>query len=172
MTTLYYYHPDFLKHITGKGHPESPERLKAIEQVLATSEFSSLKHMLPPLGPEQEQQVQLVHPASYLKQIKAACVTPGGCLLDADTVLSTGSANAALRAVGAVCDAVAKVLSKQADNAFCAVRPPGHHAEPSLAMGFCLFNNVAIAAEYARRNNPDQTWIRPGSGVAARNGGE
>ena len=150
MTTLYYSHPDYLKHITGKGHPESPDRLKAIDNVLVGAAFSELKRMTPPLSPAQEEQVLLLHPASYLKQIKATCVAPGGCHLDPDTVLSPGSANAALRAVGAVCDAIDQVMTDKAQNAFCAVRPPGHHAEASLAMGFCLFNNVAIAAEYAR----------------------
>lgn len=150
MTTLYYSHPDFLKHQTGKGHPESPERLKAIETALNAPTFAKLQRMEPPLGKEQEQQVLLVHPEHYLKKIKAACIAPGGCYLDSDTVLSQGSANAALRAVGAVCDAVDQVMNGLAKNAFCAVRPPGHHAEPALAMGFCLFNNVAIAAEYAR----------------------
>lgn len=71
-------------------------------------------------------------------------------LLDGDTVVSPGSADAALRAIGTVCDAVDRVCTGQADNAFCALRPPGHHAEPEQAMGFCLFNNIAIAAAYAR----------------------
>lgn len=154
MTTLYYSHPDFLKHITGKGHPESPDRLKGIDQALAAPEFKALKRLAPPLGKAQDQQVLLVHSEAHLKHIKAACVAPGGCFIDADTVLSVGSATAALRAVGAVCDAVDKVLAEQARNAFCAVRPPGHHAEKALAMGFCLFNNVAIAAEYARTHHP------------------
>jgi acetoin utilization deacetylase AcuC-like enzyme len=150
MTTLYYYHPDFLKHLTGHGHPESPERLKSIEKILSGSEFNALQRMVPPLGTAQDEQVLLVHAPLHLKRIKQACASPMGCQLDADTVLSAGSANAALRAVGAACDAVDQIMSKQASRAFCAVRPPGHHAEPALAMGFCLFNNVAIAAEYAR----------------------
>lgn len=153
MTTLYYSHPDFSKHITGQGHPESPERVKVIDQALAAPQFASLQHRVPPLGKQQEEQVLLVHTPAHLKRMTQTCITPGGCYLDSDTVLSAGSAKAALRAVGAVCDAVDQVLGQHAQNAFCAVRPPGHHAETHLAMGFCLFNNVAIAAEYARHQH-------------------
>lgn len=150
MTTLYYSHPDFLFHETGTGHPECPDRLRSITKALQAPEFSTLIRMLAPLGTEQ--QIRLIHPLFHIEAILAAIPKQGEYYLDHDTVLSPGSKEAAFRAVGAVCDAIDNVLMGKANNAFCAVRPPGHHAEPDLAMGFCLFNNVAIAAEYARRH--------------------
>ena len=98
------------------------------------------------------QQIGLIHPVGHIQRIRDAIPAQGLHHLDPDTVLSPGSETAAFRAVGAVCDAVDRLLTDKADNAFCAVRPPGHHAEPKLAMGFCLFNNVAIAAGYARQH--------------------
>ena len=150
MKTLYYSHPDFLFHDTGAGHPECADRLKSIATALAAPEFSALIRVSPPLGTQQ--QIELIHPLFHLETIRAAIPKQGEHFLDQDTVVSPGSEQAALRAVGAVCDAVDQIMTGKADNAFCAVRPPGHHAEPDLAMGFCLFNNVAIAAEYARRH--------------------
>jgi acetoin utilization deacetylase AcuC-like enzyme len=151
MKTLYYSHADFLLHETGAGHPECADRLRSIEKALAAPEFSSLLRQSPPLCTDQ--QIRLVHPQSYIDGIIEAIPKQGEHYLDNDTVLSPGSMSAAFRAVGAVCDAVDKVLTGVADNAFCGVRPPGHHAEPSRAMGFCLFNNVAIAANYARQHH-------------------
>ena len=151
MRTLYYSHPDFLFHNTGPGHPECADRLRSIEKALAAPEFSNLIRLSPPLG--SEQQVRLIHPQLHLDTLLEAMPEQGEYYLDHDTVLSSGSKQAAFRAVGAVCDAVDRVLTGTADNAFCALRPPGHHAEPQLAMGFCLFNNIAIAAEYARRQH-------------------
>ncbi|MDP1773664.1 MAG: histone deacetylase family protein [Methylobacter sp.] len=150
MKTLYYSHPDFLFHKTGTGHPECADRLRSIEKALAAPEFSNLIRQAPPLGTEQ--QIRLIHPQHYIDAILEAIPEQGEHYLDQDTVLSPGSGQAAFRAVGAVCDAVDKVLTGKADNAFCAIRPPGHHAEPQLAMGFCLFNNIAIAAAYARQH--------------------
>jgi len=150
MTTLYYSHPDFLFHETGAGHPECADRLRSITTALDAPEFSSLIRVPAPLGTEQ--QIRLIHPLFHIEAIRAAIPKHGEHSLDNDTVVSPGSENAAFRAIGAVCDAVDKVLTGQANNAFCAVRPPGHHAEPDLAMGFCLFNNIAIAAEYARHH--------------------
>ncbi|MEI6068947.1 MAG: histone deacetylase family protein [Methylococcaceae bacterium] len=150
MTTLYYSHPDFLFHETGADHPECADRLRSITTALDAPEFSSLIRVLAPLGTEK--QIRLIHPLFHIETIRAAIPEHGEHYLDHDTVVSPGSEKAAFRAVGAVCDAVDKVLTGQANNAFCAVRPPGHHAEPDLAMGFCLFNNIAIAAEYARRH--------------------
>ena len=148
MTTLYYSHPDFLFHETGADHPECADRLRSITTALDAPEFSSLIRVSAPLGTEQ--QIRLIHPLFHIETIRAAIPKRGEHYLDHDTVVSPGSEKAAFRAVGAVCDAVDKVLTGVANNAFCAVRPPGHHAEPDLAMGFCLFNNIAIAAEYAR----------------------
>jgi acetoin utilization deacetylase AcuC-like enzyme len=149
MRTLYYHHPDFLLHNTGQGHPECADRLRAIDKALSQPEFAGLIRVVPPMGTEQ--QIGLVHPMEHIRRIRDAVPGQGLYHLDPDTVLSPGSETAAYRAVGAVCDAVDQILSDKADNAFCAVRPPGHHAEPNHAMGFCLFNNVAIAAEYARQ---------------------
>ena len=150
MTTLYYSHPDFLLHDTGTGHPECADRLRSIAKALEAPEFSCLIRVSPPLGTEQ--QIRLIHSQFYIDDIHAAIPGQGKQHLDNDTVVSPGSGKAAFRAVGAVCDAVDLILTGKADNAFCAIRPPGHHAEPALAMGFCIFNNVAIAAEYARRH--------------------
>lgn len=150
MQTLYYSHPDFLFHDTGTGHPECADRLRSIEKALATPGFSSLIRQSPPLG--SEQQIRLIHPQFHVDALLEAIPEQGEHYLDHDTVLSPGSKQAAFRAIGAVCDAVDKVLTDQAGNAFCAIRPPGHHAEPQLAMGFCLFNNIAVAAAYARQH--------------------
>lgn len=150
MRTLYYSHADFLLHETGVGHPECPARLESIHSALEAPEFSDLIRVAPPQGTEQ--QIRLIHSQLHVDTIRKAIPEQGLHFLDQDTVLSPGSERAAFRAVGAVCDAVDKLLTGNADNAFCAVRPPGHHAEPDEAMGFCLFNNVAIAAEYARRH--------------------
>jgi acetoin utilization deacetylase AcuC-like enzyme len=150
MKTLYYSNADFLLHETGVGHPECAERLRSIGKALAAPEFSTLLRQSPPLC--SDWQIRLVHPQSYTDAILKAIPEQGVHYLDNDTALSPGSLTAAFRAVGAACDAVDKVLTGAADNAFCAVRPPGHHAEPSRAMGFCLFNNVAIAANYARQH--------------------
>ncbi len=151
MKTLYYSHPDFLAHETGAGHPECANRLRSIEKALETPAFSKLIRQSPPLGTEQ--QIRLIHPQLHIDAIAKAIPEQGSHYLDQDTVLSPGSKQAAFRAVGAVCDAVDKVLGGDADNAFCAVRPPGHHAEPQLAMGFCVFNNIAVAAAYARQQH-------------------
>jgi acetoin utilization deacetylase AcuC-like enzyme len=150
MKTLYYSHADFLLHDTGAGHPECADRLRSIDQALSAPEFSGLLRQSPALGTNQ--QISLVHPQSYIDAILEVIPEQGNHYLDNDTVLSPGSKLAAFRAVGAVCDAVDKILTGAARNAFCAIRPPGHHAEPNRAMGFCLFNNVAIAANYARQH--------------------
>jgi acetoin utilization deacetylase AcuC-like enzyme len=150
MTTLYYYHTDFLQHDTSAGHPESPERLKSIEQALAVPLFKKLTRITVPLDKQVEQKIKLIHQQAMIdKVLKQKIAADDYFPLDADTILSAGSAHAALLAVSAACDAVDKVCTKQAQNAFCAVRPPGHHATPTQSMGFCLFNNIAIAAAYA-----------------------
>lgn len=150
MTTFYYHHPDFLLHDTSAGHPESPERLKNIEQALQVPLFKNLTRMAAPLNENVEQRLRLIHqPAMIDRILKQKIAVDNYYPLDYDTILSAGSARAALLAVSSACDAVDKVCTHQARNAFCAVRPPGHHATPNQSMGFCLFNNIAIAAAYA-----------------------
>lgn len=150
MTTLYYYHKDFLQHDTYLGHPESPDRLCHINAELKQHEFYLLQRITPQLRQDIVRLVGLVHSQAMIDKVLQKVPKDGFISLDPDTILSVGSAHAALLAVSAVCDAVDRVCNKQATNAFCAVRPPGHHAEPDQSMGFCLFNNVAVAAKYAR----------------------
>ncbi|AMK78999.1 MULTISPECIES: histone deacetylase family protein [Methylomonas] len=150
MRTLYYSHPDFLGHDTGVAHPESVDRLHVIEQALSGPEFSGLQRVEPIIPADIQDKIGLVHSKAMIAKVLATIPTQGLANLDADTVVSPGSKQAGLRAVAAVCDAVDRICSGQNARAFCAVRPPGHHAMPDYAMGFCLFNNIAIAAEYAR----------------------
>lgn len=150
MTTAFLTHSDCLGHITPSGHPERVERLEAILARIDAPEFSGLDRIEAPLGTVD--QVLLAHPLDYYRRIEAAIPDSGIVTLDADTYLSPGTLNAALRGVGAAVKAVDLVLDGEADNAFCATRPPGHHAETSTAMGFCMFGNVAIAAKHALQN--------------------
>jgi acetoin utilization deacetylase AcuC-like enzyme len=131
-----------------QGHPERPDRLRAIEDALATPAFNALKREQAPSADLAV--IERVHPPRYVEAIRAAAPKQGLVWLDPDTAMCPKSYNAALRATGAAVYAVDQVMSGAAENAFCAVRPPGHHAEASRAMGFCLFNSVAIAAEHAR----------------------
>lgn len=147
MTTALLTHPDCLGHVTPPGHPERVGRLEAILAALEAPRFDALVRIDAPLGAETE--ILRCHPQAYVDRIRAAVPAEGWVALDADTHLSPGSLKAALRAVGAATRAVDMVLAGEASNAFCAVRPPGHHAETETAMGFCLFNNVAIAAKRA-----------------------
>jgi acetoin utilization deacetylase AcuC-like enzyme len=148
MTTLFYSHPACQEHDPGPHHPESPARLRAVESALVRPEFAGLERREPPLGDLAT--VERVHPADFVDRILGAIPPHGHAAIDADTVVSEGSREAALRAIGALTGAVDAVAKGEAKNAFCAVRPPGHHAEPSRAMGFCLFNNVAVGALHAR----------------------
>ncbi len=150
MKTLYYSHPNFLAHDTGVGHPESADRLKVIDQALSAKKFEGLIRGYPTISENIEDKLRLIHTPAMIKRVLGKMPDHGLTHLDADTVISPGSKQAALLAVSAACDAVDKVCKGEADNAFCGVRPPGHHAEPEKPMGFCLFNNIAIAAEYAR----------------------
>jgi acetoin utilization deacetylase AcuC-like enzyme len=146
--TLLYQHPICLEHDMGAGHPERPDRLRAIMAALEADEFAALERReAPPAAPEQ---IALVHPAAYIEAVEAAAPTEGLARLDGDTAMCPASLSAALRAAGAACAAVDAVVTGEVNNAFCAVRPPGHHAEPARAMGFCIFNNAAIGARHAR----------------------
>ncbi len=149
MPTLLITHDACLAHDTGENHPENPGRLRAILAALEAPEFASLVRREAPVA--EIATLELAHPPDYVARTLDAIPREGLRALDGDTLVCPGSHEAALRAVGAVVAAVDAVASGEARNAFCAVRPPGHHAEPSRAMGFCLFNNVAIGALHGRR---------------------
>ncbi len=148
MTTIVFSHPSSAEHETGAGHPERPDRIRAVLKALESEQFAGLMRREAPAA--QIDQVARVHPDGYVERLLAAVPDEGIARIDADTVMSPQSGEAALRAAGALIAAVDAVVSGEAENAFCAIRPPGHHAEPVRGMGFCLFNNVAIAAAHAR----------------------
>jgi acetoin utilization deacetylase AcuC-like enzyme len=151
MTTLLYTHPSSLEHDTGPGHPESPARIRAILAMLEREErkgaLIGVERREPPRATRG--QLERVHTSRFVEAILSAVPKEGHLRVDPDTVMSPGSGEAALRAAGAACAAVDAVIGGEAKNAFCAMRPPGHHAEPERAMGFCLFNNVAAGARQA-----------------------
>jgi len=151
MATLLITHPCFVKHDTGPGHPERPDRMRAIDKILAHDVFRDLVREEAPLREDVEGHIARAHSAAYFDKIRSAVEHVDHlAYLDGDTVVSPGSWEAALRAVGAGLNAVDAVMEGRTANAFCQVRPPGHHAESNVAMGFCLFSNIAIAAHYAR----------------------
>jgi acetoin utilization deacetylase AcuC-like enzyme len=144
MTTALITHPDCFDHVTPPGHPEQVARLDA---VMAALDGMDLLRVKAPLAADDD--LLRVHPRAYLAELRRAVPAQGWRSLDADTHMSAGSLGAAWRAAGAAIKAVDMVLGGQAANAFAAVRPPGHHAESELAMGFCLLGNVAAAAKHA-----------------------
>ena len=146
------YHPAYLAHDMGAGHPESPNRLRAIMQRLEQSGTAVQLTKIEPRKAEDEWIMQ-VHVPSYVAALNQHAPTSGRVSLDPDTSMSPGSLNAAYLAVGGALAAVDAIMNKRVDHVFCAVRPPGHHAEAGRAMGFCLFNNVAIAARYAQKRH-------------------
>ena len=148
MNTALYTHPACLEHDTGLGHPECSDRLKVVLAALDTEQFALLDRRIAPRA--EIEQLARVHRRDYIDHVFATVPRHGHAGLDADTVISAGSGEAALRAAGALIAAVDAVMSGEVRNAFCAVRPPGHHAEAAGAMGFCLFNNVAVGAAHAR----------------------
>ena len=149
MPTALITHPACLEHQNGPYHPECPDRLRAVLAALESAEFAPLLRERAPEATRD--QLARVHPPGYIDAILTIRPEPGDTVaLDADTSMSAGSADAALRAAGAAVRAVDAVMEGWARAAFAAVRPPGHHAEPARPMGFCLFNNAAVAALHAR----------------------
>ena len=148
MPVAFISHPDCLLHDMGQWHPESPARLHAIsDQLIASGLELSLRHYKAPLA--KRDQLARVHTAAYVDDIFAHAPTQGMRLLDMDTSMNPHSLNAALRAAGSGILAVDLLLANEISAAFCSVRPPGHHAERARAMGFCIFNNIAVATAHA-----------------------
>jgi acetoin utilization deacetylase AcuC-like enzyme len=139
--------PEFDLHVNGPGHPERPERLLAVRNGLAVSHLDARLH-LEPARPVERVLLEHLHAAPYVGTVERLCAAGGG-RLDADTAVVPASWEAALKSAGAVTQAVANVLAGTWDRAFCSVRPPGHHATPERAMGFCLFGNAALGAQAA-----------------------
>lgn len=148
MSVILYSHPASLAHDAGPGHPEAPRRIRAILDAIEVAAPPWLRRREPPEATRE--QLARVHPEPYPAMILDHAPASGYRRLDPDTAMSPGSAAAALRAAGAACAGVDAVIAGAAKAAFCAMRPPGHHAEPGRAMGFCLFNNVAVGAMQAR----------------------
>ena len=148
MTTLLYSHPICIEHDPGRGHPECPDRLRAVMAGFEDEDFAALERLEAPVIDLKE--IEQVHKPYYIDEIFANMPAEGRVTLDPDTSMSPASGEASRRAAGAVCDAIDKVMKGDGKNAFCAVRPPGHHAESTKAMGFCLFNSIAIGAMHGR----------------------
>jgi acetoin utilization deacetylase AcuC-like enzyme len=146
--TILFSHPSALAHATPAGHPERPDRIRAIDKALSEPEFAALKRETPPEA--EIAAITRVHPAEYVEAMRAAVPKQGLARIDADTALSAGSWEPILRAAGGAIAAVDAVVAGKSKNAFVTMRPPGHHAETVTAMGFCFFNNVAIAARHAQ----------------------
>ena len=146
MTTCIFTSNSSIKHDTGPGHPECPERIPAILNGL--KKIQSQKLIWKEIGSFDEKYIELTHSQKYLEKINQSFPKEDLVFLDGDTIVSKGSKKAAYDAVGGIINAIDVVMNQEFDNAFCVVRPPGHHAEKEQAMGFCIFNNVAVGATY------------------------
>jgi len=149
--TGFLYHPDYLKHDTGYGHPERSQRLVAVLETLENSTIWDDLIQIEPT-PATAEQIEYIHDSRYIEAVKEMC-DKGGGYIDYDTPISQESFNIALLAAGGVLRGVDAVIAGELDNAFALVRPPGHHSTPRIGMGFCMFNNVAIAARYIQREH-------------------
>ncbi len=161
MNTAILYSPKFLEHDPGHDHPETPRRLKVIIDELSSSDLllSGKCEFVEP-KPASKEDLKLVHKPDYIKLVEQTCASGGGVLDLGDTVVSPKSCETAVLAVGALMDSVSMVLNGKAKNAFALVRPPGHHAGAYYALGFCLFNNIAVAAsDLLRRRNFERVLI-------------
>ena len=148
MTTVVFSHPSSLDHITPPGHPERPDRIRAVERALSHSDFDDLERMDAPAADPKI--FELAHPAAHVKMLEDRIPETGIVVIDADTSASPKSWEAVRHSVGGALEGVDCVFDGRADNAFSYMRPPGHHAEKTTAMGFCFVNSIAIAARYAQ----------------------
>ncbi len=151
MSTLLLSHPSFVGHDTPPGHPERPDRIRVIDRILEQEKFQPLEREAAQLGTVE--QAALAHGEAHVRDVCDAIPSEGRVHFDADTSVSSGSWEAAMHAVGGACQAVDEVFLGRVSNVFSASRPPGHHAEKARAMGFCLFNNAAIAARWAKHRH-------------------
>jgi len=151
MSTLLITHHSALGHDMGPGHPERPDRIRAVERALKAERFQTL--IREQARPGTAEEITRVHPRDYFEALEAAAPKTGLVQLDGDTAMNAGTWDAAIHAAGAACQGVDETLSGKVDNVFIAMRPPGHHAETSRPMGFCFFNNAAIAARHAQKKH-------------------